>query len=122
MTQVRLAIVAGAGVLALCAIALIGSLLDYVSHPAVANVHVPPAIGTPVPGSGSQVVAAAAPAPVITTTPVDPSPAPPAPAPPSRAIAPVPGAGTPVPAAQSGDLARFLQQLRSRDHRVPRIG
>lgn len=49
MRQTRLVFMAAAGVLGLCAIVMIGSLMDYVSHPETANVHVPPVVGTPAP-------------------------------------------------------------------------
>src|SRR5215831_13377615 len=45
MRQLRLVILAGIGILALCAVALAASLMDYVNHPTVAVAHVPPVIG-----------------------------------------------------------------------------
>jgi hypothetical protein len=112
MSQLRLVIVAGAGVLVLCAVALAGSLLDYVSHPEVANVHVAPAVATPVTGPAAQPAAAAPPPPAPIAT------APPPASPP--AAQPRPAATAPT--AQAGDLARFLQQVRDRHRRVPRGG
>ncbi len=100
MRQVRLAIVAGVGVVVLCGIALVSSLCDYVAHPEVANAHVPPVVGTPFPSPSAP--GPAAPAPII-TAPVE----------------------TPSPSAQPagrGDLASFIQQLEEHRHRVPHRG
>ena len=111
MRQVRFAILAGVGVVVLCFVAVAGSLMEYVSHPEVANVHVPPVIVTPTSSPADQ-APAAAPAPITTSVPVDASPSTPTPQPvaaaPSRVV------------AQSSDLARLLQQFQQRRHRVPR--
>jgi hypothetical protein len=97
MRQVRLVIVAGIGVLALCGIALMGALVSYVSHPEVANAHLPPVVGTPAPSPPDQAPLAT---PII-TSPVD--------TPPSAAPQPV-----------AGELPPLLQQFQGRRHRPPR--
>lgn len=111
MRQVRLALVAGVGVLVLCAIAVAASLADYVSHPAVAVAHVPPVIATPIDGQ-QQSALDLAPAPLPTTPVTD---MPPPTSVPSRPV----GSGQ----ANTGALSRFLQQLQElqqRRHRPPR--
>jgi len=108
MSQVRFAIVAGIGVLAICGVVLAASLVDYVSHPEVANVHVAPVVATPTPSPAGETAAPAAPAPITTSVPVDtasPSPSPTA-------------AGSPS-TQRSADLAKLLQQLRDRRHKRP---
>jgi len=101
MRQVRLALIAGAGVLVLCVIALAVSLADYTGHPEVANAHVPPVVG---------------PAQADATSP-DPSPVPTVPV-------TITSEPTPAPAAQPPDrtrtqltFAQLLQQLEQRRHK-----
>jgi hypothetical protein len=77
MLRPRLAIVAGIGVTALCGLAVAAALSDYVSHPEIANAHVPPVAGTPAPTGGPSLAVAATPAPITTSVAVPPSPAPP---------------------------------------------
>jgi hypothetical protein len=111
MRQSRLVLMAVGGVLLLCVLAVIVSLSDYTSHPAVASAHVPPVVGTPIPDITSQ-----APSPV-----------------PTIAIAAVPAAPadpTPQPAgpqrvrsqAEQPTLAQLLQQFQQRRHRRPPQG
>jgi len=93
------------GVLLLCVLALVVTLADYTSHPAVAVAHVPPVVGTPSSDS---------------TTP-EPSPVPTIPL---TTETPTPEASTP-PAdrvrAQFSQmtLAQLLQQLEQRRHHRP---
>ncbi len=112
MRQVRLVILAGIGILALSGVAVVASLLDYVSHPGVAVAHVPPITGPAAPDP-----AEAAPAPLpstpVTGVPVDTSPSA-TPAPPSPPAA--------AASIQSDALARFLQQLEQRRRKPPRPG
>lgn len=100
MRQVRLALVAGIGVLALCGVALMSGLVDYVSHPEVANAHVPPVGGTAVPDPTAHAPTPAPPAPII-TAPVE--------------------TPQPSPAADTRGQAR-AQEPGPRRHRVPRRG
>jgi hypothetical protein len=121
MRQSRLVLMAVGGVLLLCVLALIVSLADYTSTPAVANAHVPPVVGTPGSDTSSQ---APSPAPTIAITS--------APAPPAATAFPALPADTapqPQPAGpqrvrtqtdQQPTLAQLLQQLQQgRHHRVP---
>lgn len=117
MRQVRLVILAGIGILALCGVAVGASLVDYVSHPGVAVAHVPPVMG---PGAPDPVVTAPAPAPFpstpVTSVPVDVSTST---TPPAR-----PPEERPVTAAVQRDtLDRLLQQLlQQRRRRLPSGG
>jgi len=109
MRQLRLAILAGIGILALCGVAIAVALSDYVSHPAVAVAHVPPVVG---PGAPDPVNTAQAEAPPpMPQTPVTAVPVEQAPAAQAQRQAPV--------AQQNQDaLARLLQELQRR-HRPP---
>jgi hypothetical protein len=108
MRQSRLVLMAVGGVLLLCVLALIVSLSDYTSHPAVASAHVPPVVGTPIPDVTSQ-----APSPVptiaITAAPADHTPQP---AEPQRVRSQV----------EQPTLAQLLQQLQQRRHHRPPQG
>jgi hypothetical protein len=91
------------GVLLLCVLALVVTLSDYTSHPAVAVAHIPPVVG----------------APHSDTTSPEPSPVPTIPV---TADSPTPDAPTP-PAGQhvraqftQMTLAQLLQQLDQRRH------
>jgi hypothetical protein len=112
MRPVKLVILAGIGILALTGVAVVGSLMDYVSHPAVSVAHVPPVV-TPIAPEPADTAPAPLPTTPVTAVPVDQSSAaaPPAPAQ-QQAQAPT--------ARQSDALARFLQQLQQRRHRPPR--
>jgi hypothetical protein len=121
MRQMRFAIAAGIGVLVLCGMAVASAVMDYTSHPTVANAHVPPVVGTPVPASnaGGQAPVAAAPvviAPVQSPT-ADPLPS----APPPRPVAAPgrPGTGT-GRSLTPDEIARLMQQLQQRRRRFPR--
>jgi hypothetical protein len=114
MRQMRFAIAAGIGALVLCGIAVASAVMDYSSHPKVANAHVPPVVGTPMPASnaGGQVPVAAAP---VITAPVEtPTTNPPPSAPPPR---PVAAPGRPL---TPDEIARLMQQFQQRRHRFPR--
>src|SRR5215831_9842335 len=69
MRQIRLAILAGIGILVLCVVAVVSSLMDYVSHPEIANVHVAPVALTPAAAPTDQ-AAPPPPAPITTSVPV----------------------------------------------------
>jgi len=86
------------------------ALSDYVSHPEIANAHVPPVAGTPAPNGGPSLAVAATPAPVTTSPAVPPSTAP--------QRGPVAEA-TPSVSREQAAL-RLLQQLQQRRRRVPR--
>jgi hypothetical protein len=91
------------GVLLLCVLALVVTLADYTSHPAVAVAHVPPVVGAP----NSD-----------TTTP-DPSPVPTIPVTDTPTPdAPTPSAGTQRVRSQFSQmtLAQLLQQIEQRRH------
>jgi hypothetical protein len=93
------------GVVLLCVLALVVTLADYTSHPAVAVAHVPPVLGAP--NSDS-------------TTP-EPSPVPTVPV---TADTPTPGAPTPPTGgsqrvravSMQTSLAQLLQQFEQRRH------
>jgi hypothetical protein len=114
MRQVRLVILAGTGILALCGVAVVASLLDYVSHPGVAVSHVPPVTGPAVADTSGS---APAPAP-LPTTPV--TAVPPDPAPSAAPAAPAQQEPVAAPASQQSDaLAALVQQLQQRHKRPP---
>jgi hypothetical protein len=103
MRQTRLVLMAGGGVLLLCVLAVIVSLADYTSHPAVAVAHVPPVVGTP-PGA-TDTSDAPSPVPTIPVTTIEqPTPA-----------APQPAAHVRTQGEQM-TLAQLLQQLQQRRH------
>ena len=110
MRQTRVVLMVGGGVLLLCVLALVVTLADYTSSPTgVANAHVPPLTGTPVPTDSAPTAV-----PTIPVTTVDqPTPTPAAPAP--VAVAGRPGR------TQTGQLtlAQLLQQLQQRRHHTP---
>jgi hypothetical protein len=124
LRQVRLVLIAGVGILALCGVAVATSLMDYVSHRATSVAHVPPVVGPAAaaaePAGQDAQADAAQPAPLpstpTTSVPVQESqPAAPAPALPEQQPAP-PAA---LPARQDQEaLLRLLEQLRHR--RPPR--
>lgn len=94
------------GVLLLCVLALVVTLADYTSHPAVAVAHVPPVVGAP----NSD-----------TTTNAEPSPVPTIPV---TADTPTPDAPTPTTDRARAQftqmtLAQLLQQLEQRRHHRP---
>lgn len=113
MRQVRLAILAGTGILVLCGVAVAASLLDYVSHPGVAVSHVPPVTGAAGADSTGGPTSAPLSTTPVTAAPVDPSPSasPSAPAPQQQPVAAAPAS------QQSEALAKFLQQHRRRPPR-----
>jgi hypothetical protein len=90
------------GVLLLCVLALVVTLADYTSHPAVAVAHVPPVVGAPNSGTASP-----EPSPVPTIPVTD--------------VTPTPDAPTPAARAQVTQmtLAQLLQQLEQRRHHRP---
>jgi hypothetical protein len=93
------------GVLLLCVLALIVTLSDYTSHPAVAVAHVPPVVGTPTSDTSSQA---------------------PSPMPTMPVATDLPTPGEPTPQAQRVrsqlTLAQWLQQLEQRRHHRPPQG
>jgi hypothetical protein len=110
MRQSRLVLMAVGGVLLLCVLALIVSLSDYTSQPAVASAHVPPVVGTPISGVSSE---APSPVPTMPTTAIPTATAPPAdPAGPQRVRA----------QPEQPTLAQLLQQLQQRRHHRPPQG
>lgn len=114
MRQLRLAILAGIGILALCGVAIAVALSDYVSHPAVAVAHVPPVVG---PGAPDPADTAPAQAPLpqtpVTAVPVEQ-------APPAQAQQQRQAPAQPVAQQNQDALARLLQQLQQRRHHPPR--
>jgi len=114
MRQLRLVILAGIGILALCGVALAASLMDYVNHPTVAVAHVPPVMG---PGASDPVDPAqqGGPPPLpetpVTSVPVQQS----------AAQAPDQRTATAPAAPQNQDaIAKLLQELQQRRHHPPR--
>jgi hypothetical protein len=115
MRQLRLAILAGIGILALCGAAIAVALSDYVSHPAVAVAHVPPVVGPGAPDPADTAAAQAPPLPQtpVTAVPVDQ-------APPAQAAQQRQAAAQPIAQQNQDALARLLQQLQQRRHHPPR--
>lgn len=115
MRQVRIVLIVGIGILALCGVAIATSLMDYVSRPGVTVAHVPPVVA-PLASAPEQ---AAAPAPLpstpVTSAPVQQSQAQAPQAPDQRTV---PAAMT-AQQAQQDALARFLEELRQH-RRTPR--
>jgi hypothetical protein len=105
MTNLRLAIAAGIGILALCAVAVWAALQDYVSHPEVANEHIAPVMGPPA-GVSQAPAAPVAAVPVVTDAPT------PSPAAPTAAAPPPTTSST----ARNQSAVQFLQQLDRRRH------
>jgi len=66
MRQFRLSIVVGVALVALCGIALFSALVDYTTHPEVANAHVPPVVGAPARAHGAATAGPAGAGPVVT--------------------------------------------------------
>lgn len=106
MRQMRLVLMVGGGILLLCVLAVVVSLSDYTSQPAVANAHIPPVVGAP--GSGGSSPATAS-VPTIPVTTIDPTTAPP----PQPAPTPTRSRLT---MAQQLTFAQILQQLEQRRH------
>ena len=91
------------GVLLLCVLALVVTLADYTSHPAVAVAHVPPVVGAP---KSDTTTPEPSPVPTIPVTAVSPTP-----------DAQTPPGGQPVRAQFTQmTLAQLLQQLEQRRH------
>src|SRR5260221_385183 len=112
MRQVKITIAVGGGILVLCAIAVAASLVDYVSHPEVANAHVAPVAVTAVPETSDQSTVPPLPQTPVTSVPVQPQPS---------SAPQQPGQAGAAPAQlQNGALARVLQQLQQHRHPVPR--
>lgn len=125
MRQFRIAVVVGVGILVLCGIALASTLMDYVSHPEVANAHVAPVVVTPDQQATATTAAAPAPLPTtpVTSVPVQQQPFAQLPdAQQPAASAPKQSSSGQGPAAsksQRDALDRFIQQLNQRRHRPP---
>jgi hypothetical protein len=93
------------GILLLCVLALVVTLADYTSHPAVAVAHVPPVVGAP---NSDTTTAQPSPVPTIPVT----------------ADTPTPDAPTPTTDRARAQftqmtLAQLLQQLEQRRHHRP---
>jgi hypothetical protein len=111
MRQSRLVLMAIGGVLLLCVLALIVSLSDYTSPPAVASAHVPPVVGTPISGVSSEAPSAVPTMPAIAV--------------PAATAAPEPQPAGPQrvrPQTEQPTLAQLLQQLQQRRHHRPPQG
>jgi hypothetical protein len=122
MSQLKVAIVCGIGVLVLCGIAVAAALHDYTSHPEVTSNHMAPVTGaaaqarssatsvtSTLPDAGTQ-----APAPVVTSA--GQADVPPPPAVPLHPVAQAPSAQS----AQDQATLRFLQDLQ-RHRRLPPV-
>jgi hypothetical protein len=111
MRQIRTALIAGAGVLVLCAIAVAWSIGAYVApQSAVATTHVGPVVAPAAGNSGGSSQPAPLPTTAVTQEPVQPQ---------SSPFPGVPNNAGPGAAPPAGDrtqdqaaLARFLEQLR----------
>jgi len=91
------------GVLLLCVLALVVTLADYTSHPAVAVAHIPPVVGAP---NSDATNPEPSPVPTIPVTSDSQTP-----------DAPTPAAGAPVRAQLTQmTLAQLLQQIEQRRH------
>ncbi len=100
MRQVKIAVLVGIGVLALCGVAVAVAVVDYVSHPEVANGHVQPVVATP--SDAGPNLGGPAPPPA------------PAQAPPATAAPAAQPAAAPAPPTATPDRQTLLQLLHRR--------